>query len=151
MNAESTAVKSFDDLLKLIEMIDVLPYEVSAKRKDTPGEKPTTGRFESEAELGVQFLRQADRLIVRLRMPIDTHEANILADVGVIYSLESHVAVDTDIMTEFVAKVGVLAAFPFVREAIFGMATRLRITPPLLGIIQAPSPESLKFDIEGHA
>lgn len=143
-----TSADSFDDLLQIIELIDVLPYEVSAKRKESPGEPPRSGRFESQAELGVQFARQSDRLVIRLRMPMETHEADIVADVGVIYRLDPDIDVSTEIMTEFVAKVGVLAAFPFVREAIFGMATRLRITPPILGLIQAPTPESLKFALE---
>jgi len=131
-------VTSAEDLSKTIELIDVWPYEVSAKRKGEPTEPPSLETLnDTDAELVVQFSRDDDRLIIRLRLPVDTSDAEFLADIGVVYELPTDIQVEPAVIAEFVSKVAVFAAYPFVREAIFGMATRLRVTPPVLGIIRA--------------
>lgn len=129
---ELERVHELHRLLDVIELVDVSLQRVSGEVHED--EQPA-----AEPDVTFQvFKREEDaHLVIRCVIEVTTHEARFVADVSCRYAYQSRVAVDPPVLDEFMSDVGVLTAFPFVREAVHQTAARMRVAAPVLGLLKA--------------
>lgn len=137
MSEESTprAISSAEELLSVAELTGVRVYEVHGRRVD-PG---VHAGDEPQAAPDVMARGTELSLETRMRLAIHTDDSELLADIGVEYTLSEPCAVSEAAMQEFLTRVGAMAVFPFVRESIFATANRLGVNAPVLGLLRAGS------------
>jgi len=117
------------DLLQYVELTAVRTYALSGRR-----EEGATASADVAPEVAVR-LGDFD-LEIRMRMIIRTAQAEFETEMAVVYQLARPVNMWSATLSEFVARVGVMALYPFVREAIFATASRMGIDQPVLGLVR---------------
>lgn len=121
--------ESAAELLRFVEITDFAIHELSGRVG--PNDEAESG---TDPEILVRVT--SSELEVRLRAVVLSDSARFIADIGVIYEFLTPVNLWSDVIGEFVARVGVMAVYPLVREAIFTTAARMRRDTPILGLIR---------------
>lgn len=123
------------DLVDVTELVDVHPERMSAERlshagkdDDAPDASPTLAVF--------QRLTQ-DELEVRPVLTVQTPQARFLIDLALTYKHSEPVEIAEDVVGEFLHRVAMMNAWPYLREAVQASAARLHVTPPVLGLLRA--------------
>lgn len=122
-----------DDVVEFVELadlVDVSILRISGERRE--------GEDDSRSRQSMRVLQRADEAHVEVRcvMEVVTPEGRFVADVATRYDYVEPLVVEESVLEEFTARVGVMAAYPFVREAIHQTATRMRLPAPLLGLLR---------------
>ena len=149
---ESSPLRRADvvELLQMAELREIKYYELSArlrteswdKPEDAPVAEPDTSREAEEAgdeqdsQLVVNMRSSSTSIEVRVRMAVRNQVAEFVADVSAWYHFSEQVYLDDDLRTEFGERIGVMAVWPFLREALHAQGAKLRTEIPLLGIIR---------------
>ncbi len=143
MNEEALNVQDIGQLLSLVNLGDITCYQISGERLEgedaeaaaEPAEAPLT----EEADVPMQvLLRHTAQLIeVRVRVQAESPQARYVADFGARFDVQRPVQVSEDVLHQFIERVGVMAAYPFVREGLFSVAAKMRMPPPMLKLLQA--------------
>ena len=128
--AGSRPVDDVGELVDLADLVDVAVLRVAGERHegdDLPDPCQT-----------MQIMQHADaeHLEVRCVMEVITDEGKFVADVASRYDYSEALEVEESVVEDFVAKVAVMAIYPFVRETIHQTAARLRLPAPLLGLLR---------------
>ncbi len=87
--------------------------------------------------MSIQARGDTGELETRVRIDITLADADISAEVAVLYRFAEELTVPEAVVTEFVERVSVMAAFPYVRESVSTTASRLGVAPPVLGMLRA--------------
>jgi len=122
------------ELLAMGELVDVRFLEFSAGLR----EEPRDDLESDDVEHGMNIMVGDSEgvLEVRARFTVDTAEAEYLVVAATQFHYDAaQVRMTEALGREFAEKVGVMALYPYVREAIQSMSTRLRqevITLPLM-------------------
>ncbi|MBI9113625.1 hypothetical protein [Sanguibacter suaedae] len=119
-------------MLPVVELTEIKVYEITGRRIDDPD-----AAVEPEQSLDVQARGSENWFETRVKLSVDTSEAQLLADVGAVFTFSEPLKVPQVAAGEFVEKVGVMAVYPFLREHIFTTAGRLGVAPPVLGLLRA--------------
>ena len=119
------------ELLTLTELTDVLTYELRGRRiSDGTPSAP-------DPEIAVRVTES--KIETRMRLEVTTTDASIFADMSAVYSLSESVVIPPGVISEFIERAGIMAVYPFVREAVFATAARLGVPPPVLALVRAGS------------
>lgn len=127
-------VSSAAEMLPLIELTDIRVYEVAGRRADA-GDGDAARKVDEALTLHARG--DSTWFETRARMLVRTEDADLVADTAAIYTFSEALAFSQDVATEFVERVGVMAVYPFLREQICSMATRLGVAPPIVGLLKA--------------
>jgi hypothetical protein len=138
---------SVSDIVAEADIVDVVYYEVAGRRRELsagdrdvleqPGGEPGSDDQAPSFEI---LLRSDDsRLEVRCRGTVVNVQGQLQVDVAVVYALPSASTVPEPLLREFAEKVGIMAVYPFLRESLVGIATKLRLPVPVLGILRQGS------------
>ncbi|ANA85502.1 hypothetical protein PBI_BLUEBERRY_40 [Gordonia phage Blueberry] len=121
--------ESCDQLLDATELVDVRFYEVHGERNDSEGDPKWFIRV---------LTNQADsQLQLRFRLQLSGSGATYTADAAAVYVLKEPVAeVPDDVVREFAERVGIFAAFPYLRAAIGNLASQLGLERPVLPMLR---------------
>ncbi len=129
-------VSSIDDLIKLADVRDIQFYELSGRLysgfEDSHDEGPTGSQDVSfKVRLGRTFLA------LRLRLQVNGEAGVYLADGAVIFKLQEAVEpVSSPIMQQFIEREAFPVLYPFVRQALYDVASRLGAEVPVLGLLR---------------
>lgn len=140
---ELEPIDSARDLLQMTELVGVKTYELRARLLEegvsaTPADEVDVDGSELDDPILELMVRHEGMLIeARLRFEQRTKEAVLNADIAVIYRMSEEREITGSALAEFLEKVGVMAAFPFVREATATSASRLGVPVPVLGLLRA--------------
>lgn len=106
------------------------------------------GEATPEPSQSLQILQHAEHEHVEVRcvMEVVTEEGRFVADVASRYDYSEPLQVEDAALEEFTARVGVMAAYPFLREAIHQTASRVRLPAPLLGLLRHGQVELTQHD-----
>ena len=137
MSESPRVITSARELLELTRLADIVWYELSGRRFSDDDLEGLGAGNDEEAPLQVLARSSDEQVEVRVRTTAQSSSARFSVDVGAIFDLAMPVEVDADAMKEFVQRVGVMAAYPFVREGLFSVAARMRVEAPLLQLLQA--------------
>lgn len=128
-------IESARDLLPLGELVDVRYIKLSAETLDEPREG--FGDDDVEQKLKVQF-GVIDRVIeVRVEATVMTR----IAEYDVIAATQFHIeseglTIPDEVVEEFAEKVGVMAVYPYIREAVQSLTTRLHESPVTMPLMR---------------
>lgn len=123
------------DLLALTQLRDVTYYRVAAERS---GEVPSdTSEYAPPPTISVSERHGADAIEVRTELTWAVFGGQYTIDVAAQYGFDEPVEISAEVAAEFVQRVGVMTLFPYLRETIQALASKLRLTPPVLGLLHA--------------
>ena len=131
--ADVETVETTRDLLDALELETVKYTEIRARLREREDQADRETRF----SMGVMMQRFEGGFGQRFRMEVDDAEADYLVEVATGYIMQRPVEFSDEIARDFVERVAVMAAFPFLREAVVTMAARLALEVPLLGLLRA--------------
>lgn len=128
---QSRPIASAAELVSVVELVGVMFYEIRAKRAITDAQVDVLGPVWGFAER-----HDESQLECRFHMTMTTEQADFFSDLGVVYDFSEPVVLSASAVTEFIEKVAIMAAFPFVRESIFTSAIRLGVPAPVMGLLK---------------
>jgi len=128
---EPREVESVVDLVQLVELSEFRTYRLVGQRAATTDER------QPSQSLSVLAGGDSTHIECRVRMLLATEHADLEADIGAVYTIAEPVALTSAVVAEFIERVGVMAVFPFLREAVFTTASRLGVPAPVVGILRA--------------
>lgn len=126
-------LETIHELVEVAELSGVRFEELSSRRPEKDRERPE----DTPVGMEVRHHQGPESLVVRFRMTVTHPQADYVAEVGTYFTLSEPVEFSTDIVVEFIERVAVMAAYPFLREAIATMAARLEVDVPMLGLLKA--------------
>lgn len=144
-------IDSVEELVRVAEISQVIFHEVSARRLASGGGDEVNDDVDVPPALQVA-VRMGDReLEVRCRVDGEFHGGKYVADVSACYALQfgesvpsgGQVSIGQDVTDAFVSNVGIMALYPFLREAIHQSGSRLGLQPPLLPLLRLGSFEAV--------
>lgn len=118
-------------LLELVELADIVIYEVHGVRRDSADE--------NNVVISVQERHDEKFIEPRFRMIVTDSNAQYTADVATRYVLTRPIELPRPVLREFIERVAIMAAFPFIRESIATTAARMELGVPVLGLLRAGS------------
>jgi hypothetical protein len=128
-----TTVASAQELLQHGDLVDVRFLRLSAESLPAPREG-----FEPddvEQTIRVQFGTEDHAIEVRVAATVRTRLGDFEATGATQFHVEDDVEYGEEVVAEFAEKVGVMAVYPYLREVIQSMTTRLHeapVTMPLM-------------------
>ena len=121
------------DLVASVDLKSVRFLEASGTLASLLPEPP----LESVANMEVNTLSWGKAIEVWVRMTVQIPEQAMLrVAVSTVYNRDDDVEVPDDVRRDFVARVAVMTAFPYIREGVQSMATRLAVDVPTLGLLK---------------
>lgn len=126
-----------EELVSVIDMVDVIVYEHSAKRvEDRVSDGPDeTERPEPEPQFQAMVRGFDGGLEARFRATYEHRDFVLLADLGVKYAETEPFQLAESLVPRFLSDIAIMGAFPYLRESLATSATRLGVAPPVLGLI----------------
>jgi hypothetical protein len=130
--SESLAVRDAAELLEYIELKGIIIYEIQGIRNNVK-------RDESGTDLAISVQESHDQTFVepRFRMLVSDSHARYTVDVGTRYEMSRPIDLSKSVLKEFIERVAIMAAFPFIRESVATTAARMELGVPVLGLLRA--------------
>jgi len=125
-------VDGASDLLDLCELSQIVAYSLNAER----AQNSIASAEESTRELSARSRFDGRHLEARFRIEVEGPGARYSADVGAIYEVEKPIELTPRATAEFMSKIGLMAVYPYLREAVTGLASRLGAPIPVIGILR---------------
>lgn len=119
------------DLVKGIELVGIKYRGIGGDIR-----VPDTALTETEVQIDVQEQHDEEHLEVRFLAKIETQEAEYRCQVSTHYVGLDFTVYSQAVITDFIERVAVMAAFPYIREAVASTAARLELDVPMLGILR---------------
>lgn len=127
-------------LVQSVSLTDVRTIEVqgSLKLEARGGKLDELGEIAPDAamDLGVNPVSWGSELETWFRIVIESEQFKIVAAVAVIYAREAEDVIPDDVQTEFIERVSVMTAFPYLRALVQQMASELRLGDMTLGVLR---------------
>ena len=130
-HAEPLVVDSAAHLLDFVELTDIVIYELHGVRQE--------GQDEAQIEISVEERHDATSIEPRFRMVVTDSFATYTADVGTRYQANQPLELPKPVVKEFIERVAIMAAYPFIRESIATTAARMQLAVPVLGLLRSGS------------
>ncbi|MEV0327927.1 hypothetical protein AB0H63_15995 [Micromonospora echinospora] len=129
-------VRSLDELLRHVEIADIVLYEVAGRRRD--GFDPTDGPPTDSGETNMRLLQDSNTERIRIRCQLGVHSRDGIysVDAAGIFKLLKPVQVSPDLVRTFAVQVGVPAVYPYLRAELQMAARRLGLKPPILQLFR---------------
>lgn len=121
-------------LLEAVELTRITHYEVSGRRH-----APDATVDEGVKPPQVMVRKSELEIETRMRMVVETDVAAFTADISATYTLSEPANVPDEVVTDFLERVGLMAVYPYAREAIHTSASRLAVDAPILGLLRTGS------------
>lgn len=80
---------------------------------------------------------EPDWIEIRCRLTVQTVDADLVVDRSAIFRYSEPLEVGSEVVLEFIEKVGVMSVYPYLREAVTRLATDLGVSPPVMGLLRA--------------
>lgn len=122
------------ELLAAVELREIITYKVAAERVVNEVES-----IEDSIQSMLGMCRADASLVeTRFQMTLEAPGITYFVDLGAVFRFErpSERPLTADVVNEFMSQVGVMAAFPYLREAVGGLAARMGGEIPVLGLLR---------------
>ncbi|MFC8046237.1 hypothetical protein [Nocardia sp. NPDC057353] len=117
-----------DSILAFAELTDIVFYECSGRRNRDAGEVPLSIQIAlGRDELGLE---------VRCRATIAGAGGEYIADASAVFTFREPVEATAEAVTDFAARVGVMAVYPYLRESITQSSAKLGLERPVLRLLR---------------
>ena len=139
-------VDSASDIVERVDLKDIFFIELRAARLE--GLLLPHSEADIPAENAVFHRMDGDTIEVRLVTTVVSDNARVSVDLMVQYSKLSPFEATPDAMTDFVQKVALMAGYPYLREAVSSLTSRLRVDTINMGILRASDVAFARLDDE---
>ena len=129
-------VNTVQELVELIDLRGLRTFEISGVRVDPRQEFPPD---EVSTDIKASEARSDSKIETRFRATVEANEATFVVDVGLLFALDYPVVISDDAVREFLERVAVMSAYPFIREGIATTAARMELPVPVLGLLKQGS------------
>jgi hypothetical protein len=120
------------DVLARSELVDIHYIELNSRRKQTDSSDSVDVSAKSEAPIDVSIQGSKSQLLVRCRIEVENEAVHCLADIVAEFSIAEGAEISEELGVEFAEKVGVMVVYPYLREAVHDLASKMRLPPPLM-------------------
>ncbi|APE17769.1 hypothetical protein BOH72_23405 [Mycobacterium sp. WY10] len=135
-------VATIDDVVGAAEIDQIVFHEISARRMYE--DEPTLGDI-AAAPLQVAVRGEGNGLEVRCRIELTHEGGRYVVDGSICYHLQfsesetadDQVTIPEDVVDRFVTNVGIMAIYPYLREALHQAGSRLGLKPAVLPLLRA--------------
>lgn len=125
-------IETAQDLLAVVELDGIEVYELSGRGIDRGSED-----YEENYDIKVAVNLTPEFLKTRFNMTFHAVVGEYRVDLAVRYRIEEEgLEIPRPATVDFAERVGVMAAFPFLRENIYNIASRLGDPIPVLGLVR---------------
>ena len=129
---EQLAIESLPQLVDHLEVIGVRFLELSGRRVwDRPK------GFGTESDISLSVRKRPSSLGVRFKMEVEHRKADYAVEVEARFRADQPLDYSEELAAQFIERVAIMTAFPFLREAVATLAARLAVSVPVLGLIRA--------------
>lgn len=126
-------IQDLAEAIQVFELVEVVAYEHSGKRVPVAPEE--VGGRTTGSELEVMVRHAAGEIETRFRMTVTAPGMELASDVGVVYKSEDCVLAER-LLPDFLEEIGIMAAYPYLREGTSTSAVRLGLAAPTLGLLR---------------
>jgi len=138
---EPRIITDLSEAASLLEFENVVVYEARGQRRDGGFEDliEDTTNAEGKGQLRMDLLVQDgnEGLAIRAQCVTGSADAVVTYDAAVVYRKAEPMSMDTATTTAFITSVGLMTLYPFLREGVHQVSTRLGVTPIRLGLLRA--------------
>lgn len=120
------------ELVENVELVGVRFLEVSGRAKPEPEEDDK----EPIVDIKVQEAHGTDNIGVRFRIEVDHPQAIYQVEIGLSYKTQVEYEHARAVLENFIERVAIMTAFPYLREAVSTTAAKLELDVPILGILR---------------
>ncbi|MEO6987494.1 MAG: hypothetical protein ABI239_02495 [Aquihabitans sp.] len=139
---------SSDELVAAVKLTDLDFSEVSARRREAGQGPNSDSTHVDDSELSVTATRRPDRIEVLCSVDHTAADATYRVAVRGVFQASEPFEVADDVMTGFVQQVGVMALYPFLREAVRDLSAKIGAQPALMDLIR---PGQIHLGLQGKA
>ena len=122
-------------IVDLVDLQDITFIELRAAHK--VGLLVPASAEEIPAQNQILHRIDADSIDLRLVTTVENDDVRITIDVLVRYLKKHPFDASDEAVSEFVHRVGLMAGYPYVREAVASLSTKLGVEPITLGLLRA--------------
>jgi hypothetical protein len=136
-------IDSAAEALQYADLSDIIYYEVSARRLEPSTPETSVSSVENSEKEGkaenISILERHDELKmeVRCKLHINTSDVELIVDAASQFSFSEPIEMSASARADFVAKVGIMAVYPYLRESAHAVSSKLRVEPPLISLISS--------------
>lgn len=129
---QSPSISDARDLLDHVNLEGIEVYELVARgiRRDN------AEGHEDVVKIQAQAMNVDSTLRTRFTLTYSAVSADYKVDLAARYALTQPLQLKDEVISEFVERVGIMAAYPYLREHLFNLASRLGEPMPVLGILR---------------
>lgn len=124
------------ELVQSTQLKDVLCVLAEAGRVVEGEGLPEPQGGDASAKIDVNAVQWGSRIEVWFMASIDTPDAHLAAAYATIYERDSDEEIPEPVQREFIERVAVMAAIPYLRETTQSLAARLRVPVPVLPVLR---------------
>ncbi|MEZ5087426.1 MAG: hypothetical protein R2722_14655 [Tessaracoccus sp.] len=128
------------ELLSSVHLTDVRTIQTMGELKLDPSGKGLAELDESkrdgELSIAINPVAWGRHIEVWFRAQFETSNALLVAAVAVTYERESEAEIPDETQTEFIEKVAVMAAYPYLRSMLQGLAAEMRFGTLTLDVLR---------------
>ena len=132
---EVRPITAIEDLVGLADLVGVRWYEVSGRRTEE-GEPAGDPPDRTDLNLVVLEHHSPEQLEARFKATATGPEADFTVDFSILYRFDEAIDPSAGVVRDFLEKVAVMAAWPFLREAVATTAARMELPVPVLGLMK---------------
>jgi hypothetical protein len=123
-------IDEMDELQRLAKVQDITYFELHGRRRDGFDASP-------KVQQGTDVLQYAvdSSLSVRFRTSVQSPDGTYIVDLSVEFEFSEPVEFDPDVMRAFASTIAFRIAYPFIREALRDMASKLGLKRPMLPLL----------------
>jgi len=125
------AAEDIHELLALVTLDGLEVYELRGRGID----RSDVDAFEENFQIRAAVNLEPEQLKTRFMTTFFAEVGEYYVDLAARYVLSEPRSIPSALAIEFAEKVGIMAAYPFVREHVFNLASRLGHPIPVLGMI----------------
>ncbi|MBB1516003.1 hypothetical protein H5398_08490 [Tessaracoccus sp. MC1679] len=129
------------ELLGAVRLVDVRTIQEVAELKLDPAQGNGLSALDEtstdgELTIDINPVHWGARIEIWFRARFETPSANLVAAVAVIYERDIDDEVPEDTRTDFIEKVAIMAAYPYLRGALQGLAGKMRMGTFTLDVLR---------------
>lgn len=134
---------SFEELVARANLVDVVVYEVSGKRRDgfDLPEAPAQADM-GKTDINVLQDGNDNRIRVRCQIKVDAKDGIYSVDVAAIFDLSKPTKLNDGLLDDFALYIGIPSVYPYLRVELQMAARRLGLKPPILALFKPREHES---------
>lgn len=138
MKDEETVLEEAARLAGIVRLEDIIFFETSAKRQEPEStvahDLPVATEIPIQVKIGQS--EGLDRLLIRMIAEVASAQATFRVDVGAQFVLSEALEPSPEVQVAFASQSAMAILMPYLRESLMTMASRMRVPPPLLPLVQ---------------